>query len=90
MEKKILIGSIVAVTILLLIPTIPAIQHNIVKEDNKDKILSELSEDLDFKDIKELVDSGRLDRVKHPLLYFFVILVAISLVALCHTIKNCN
>ncbi len=76
MNRKLLIGSILILTFLLLMPSIPAIQRRVVKENIKDKILSELPENLDFNDIKELVDSGKLDKVKHPLLYFFVILVA--------------
>jgi len=68
MNKKLLLGSLLVLTLLLLMPTIPAIQHNIVKEDVKDRILGELSEDLDFKDIKELVDTGKLNDIKYPLL----------------------
>jgi len=78
MNKKILIGSILVLTLLLLMPSIPAIQQNIVKDEIKEKILSEIPEDLDFKDIKELMDSGKLNRLKHPLLYLIIIATLIS------------
>ena len=50
-------------------PSIPAIQQNIVKEDIKNKILSELSEDIAFKDIPEI---KKLEQIKHNLLYTLV------------------
>ena len=78
MRKKLLLGSILVLTLLLLMPSIPALQHNIVRDDIKDRILSELPEDLDFREIKELVNSGMLDRIKHPLLYLLVICSFIS------------
>ena len=76
MNRKLLLGSVLVLTLLLLMPSIPAIQHNIVKEDIKDRISNELPKDLDIHDIKELVDSGKLDRIKRPLLYLFVISIA--------------
>ena len=78
MNRKLLMGSLLVLTLLLLMPSIPAIQHNIIKEDVKNKVLSELSEDLDLNDLKELVDSGKLDRIKHPLLYLLIICSFIS------------
>ena len=48
MNKKILIGSIIAVAILLLMPSIPAIQTNLVK----DKALSEITKDLDLEEFR--------------------------------------
>ena len=49
MKKKILIGSIIAVALLLLMPSIPAIQHKVVK----DKILIEITKNLDLEDLRE-------------------------------------
>lgn len=76
MNKKLLLSSLLVLTLLLLMPSIPAIQHNIFKKDIKDKMLTKLPEDLDFKDLREIVNSVKVDKLKHPLLYFFVILVA--------------
>ena len=68
MNKKLLLGSILVLTLLLLMPSIPAIQQKTIE----DKVYSDLVEQLDFKDIKELVDSGKLDDIKHLWLYLFV------------------
>ena len=70
MDKKILIGSMLVLTLLLLMPSIPAIQQNIVKDDINEKILSELPEDLDFKDIKYIKS---LEQIKHPLIYIIIV-----------------
>ena len=72
MNKKILIGSMLVFTMLLLMPSIPAIQQKIVKDEIKDKIVNELYNDLDFKDMRELLNSGKLDGVKHPILGLLV------------------
>jgi len=69
MNKKILIGSIIAVAMLLLMPSIPAIQHKVVKDD----IINELPEDFDFENIIELLKSGKLDGIKHYILYNIII-----------------
>ena len=74
MNKKILMGSMLVLTLLLLMPSIPAIQQNIVKDEFREKIESELFNDLDFKDIRELLNSGKLDGVKHPILGLLVIM----------------
>ena len=68
MKKKILIGSIIAVALLLLMPSIPAIHNNAIK----DEIISELPEDFNLKNIRELLESWKLDRVKHPILMLLV------------------
>jgi len=77
MNKKILLDSMLVFTMLLLMPSIPAIQQNITKDEIENKIVSELSEDLDFKDIREILESGKLDRLKRPLLYLFIILISL-------------
>ena len=68
MNKKILIGSMLVLTLLLLMPSIPAIECNVVN----DEILSEISEDLDIKDIREILESDKFDKIRHPLLFSFV------------------
>lgn len=70
MRKKLILSILVVLTLLLLMPTIPAIQHKTIE----DKTISELTEQIDFKVIKELMDSGKLARLKHPLLYIFIVL----------------
>ena len=69
LEKKILVGSLLIVILLLLMPSIPAIQHKAAKYE----ILSKITEDLDIKDIREIFELGKLDRIKHPFLYVLVI-----------------
>ncbi len=63
MGKRILIGSIIAVVLLLLMPSIPAIQQKTIE----DKAYSDLGKR--FEDIKVL------DRVKHPILYALVMIL---------------
>ena len=70
MRKKLIFGIVLVLTLLLLMPSIPAINHNVVK----DGILSEISDDLDFNELKELID---FPDVKHPFLYLFVYSVAL-------------
>jgi len=72
MKKKILIGSIIAVILLLLMPSIPAIQQNTIEEGFKQEIQKKLDTITldDLKDIKPLDDD-----IKHPILYFLVMLV---------------
>jgi hypothetical protein len=62
MEKKTIIGSIIAVAILLLMPTITAIQQNTIIEYTHNDLINQV----DTKDIK------KLDRIKHLLLYNLV------------------
>lgn len=73
MNKRIIIGSVLVLTLLLLMPSIPAVQHNVVK----DEILNDIQEKISLSDITELLDSNNLDKIKHPILYLFVILVPI-------------
>ena len=67
-NKKILIGSIFVLILLLLMPSISAIQQKIIK----DKICNDLIEKFDFKDIKEII--GFPD-VKHPLLFTLIVII---------------
>ena len=66
MNKKILIGSMLVLTLLLLMPSIPSIQHKVVK----DEIINELPENLYFKDVKEIKE---LEQIKYPSLYAVVL-----------------
>ena len=68
MNKKILMGSMLVLTLLLLMPSIPAIQQKVVK----DEVFSEIQEDIEFEDVKELLESGKLGNEKFPLLYSLV------------------
>ena len=74
MNKKILIGSIIAVSILLLMPSLPAIQHKIIEE----KTNNHLFEQLNLQDGKETKMSLIKHSLyyKHPLLYTMVIFIA--------------
>ena len=65
MSKKILIGSMLVFTILLLMPSIPAIQMETIE----DGTYNDLVEQLDFKDVLEIKE---LEQIKHPLLYTLV------------------
>ena len=65
MNKKILIGSMLVLTLLLLMPSIPAIQMETIE----DRTYNDLVEQLDFKDVKE---TKGLEQIKHPFLYNLV------------------
>ena len=54
LNKKILIGSIIAVAILVLMPSTSAIQHNILKYEIENKLKSDLTENFDIEDINDL------------------------------------
>jgi len=76
MKKKILIGSIIAVTLLLLMPSIPAIQQKSVEEGFK----QDIQEKIDSINLNDLGDIEKLDWVRHPILYcFFMIFVLFQL-----------
>ena len=70
MKKKILIGSMLVLTLLLLMPSIPAIHQKTI-EDRK---YNDLFEQLDFKDVKE---KKKMDLIRHPLIYDHTLLYAI-------------
>lgn len=65
MNKKILIGSILVLTLLLLMPSIPAIQQKTIE----DRAYNDLIEQLNFKDVKEL---KMIELIKHPILFVLV------------------
>ncbi len=68
MKKKILIGSLLVLTLLLLMPSIPAIQQKSVEEGIKQDSQEKFST-ITLNIIKELV---RLDDIKFPLIYNFL------------------
>jgi len=64
MNKKILIGSMLVLTLLLLMPSISAIQNNIITENIK----QEWQDKIETIKLDELKDIDLLDRIMHPLL----------------------
>jgi len=68
MKKKILIGSMLVLVLILLMPSIPAIQTNAVQEGIK----QDLQEKLESITLDDLKDIEGLDDLKHSLLYRFV------------------
>ena len=70
MKKKILIGSMLVLTLLLLMPSIPAIQQKTIEEGIK----QDIQEKLETINLGDLKDFEVLDGIKHPLLYIIVIL----------------
>ncbi len=69
MKTKILIGSILVLTLLLLMPSIPAIQQKTIEDRTYDDIVEKLDE-INLEDLAEIKD---LDLKRPPLLYLFVI-----------------
>ena len=69
MNKKILIGSMLVLTLLLLMPSIPAIQQKTITDDTYHNTL----EKIDFIDIKNIRESNL---IKHSILYEIVIFLA--------------
>ena len=71
MKKKILIGSLLVLTLLLLMPSIPAIQQNTIEEKAYSDFVEKL-DDIDFEDIEIL------DDMRHPVLYALVVFILCS------------
>ena len=71
MKKKIIIGSIIAVALLLLMPSIPAIQQKTIDEGLK----QEMQEKLETINLNGLEEIEELDGIKHPILHFIVFLI---------------
>lgn len=70
MKKKILIGTMLVLTLLLLMPSIPAVQQKTIEEG----IRQGFQEKLDEIDLDDLKDIEVLDGIKRPLLYAIVLL----------------
>ena len=71
MKKKILIGSLLVLTLLLLMPSIPAIQQKTIE----DRTYNDLVEQLNLKDLRDI---KVLERLKHPFLFLFVCVIFVS------------
>jgi len=65
MKKKILIGSMLVLTLLLLMPSIPAIQQKTIEEGIK----QDIREKLDTIALDDLKDIKMLDWIRHPIIY---------------------
>jgi len=70
MGKKILIATMLVLTLLLLMPSIPAIQQKTVEEGIK----QDIQEELDTINLDDLEEIEELEGIKHPILYFIVTL----------------
>ena len=70
-SKRILFGSIFVLALMLLMPSIPAIQQSTLKEELKQDIMEKI-ETLSIEDFEEI---KTLDGVKFPLLMWLVILL---------------
>jgi len=70
MNKKILIGSMLVLTLLLLMPSIPAIQLKTFENETHNDFFSRI-ENIDFNDLKSIID-GIPD---HPILFIWVMFI---------------
>ena len=76
MGKKIIIATMLVLTLLLLMPSIPAIQQRTIENGIKQDLQEKL-ESINFDDLKDI---KVLDDMKRPLLYaFYLFLVNIKL-----------
>ena len=66
MKKKILIGSLLVLTLLLLMPSIPAVQQKTIDEGIK----QEIQEKIDSITLDDLKYIDVLDDIRHPILYY--------------------
>ena len=71
MNKKILIGSIFVLVLILLMPSIPAIQQKTIEEGIKQHI----HEKLESVNLNDLKDIKKLDGVEFPLLFEIVLFI---------------
>jgi len=78
MKKKILIGSILVLTLLLLMPSIPAIQQKTIEVKVYDDLVKDIKE-IDFKDTKVIrkLLNGFWD--EHPILGFLLFIAWIRM-----------
>ncbi len=75
MNKKIILGSVLVLILLLLMPSIPAIQNNVVRE----KILSNISDNLDLEDIRKDIFNALFDEYNWKDIFNLIILVILFL-----------
>ena len=71
MKKKILIGSIIAVVLLLLMPSIPAVQQRTVEEG----VRQDIQKKFETFPLDDLDNIEVLDSIMHPILYIFVLFI---------------
>ena len=71
MRKKLIFGTVLVLTLLLLMPSITALEQKMIDNKIEEEIINEKLED-----IKELFNSGKLDKIKHPFLLFAIKLAA--------------
>ncbi len=71
MGKRILIGSMLVLTTLLLMPSIPAVQQKTIEEGFK----QEIQEKLDTINLNKLKDIEVLESIRHPILYILFSLI---------------
>ena len=69
--KKILIGSMLVLAMLLLMPSIPAIQQKTIEEGIKQDLQDKL-ESITLDNLKDIKD---LEWIRHPILYLFVVAI---------------
>ena len=70
MRMKLLLGSLLVLTLLLLMPSIPAVQQKSIEEGVK----QDLQEKLETITLDDLKIINGDDRIKHPILYIIVML----------------
>ena len=70
MRKKLLLGSLLVLTLILLMPSIPAVQQKSIEEGVK----QDLQEKLETITLDDLKIINGDDRIKHPILYIIVML----------------
>jgi len=73
MKKNILIGSMIAVILLLLMPSIPAIQLKTIDSAAQNNIIKKFN-DLDFNELIDIFNTGQ--KIKHPILFLIVRVIA--------------
>ena len=65
MRKRILLGSMLVLTLLLLMPSIPAIQQKTIEEGIK----QDIQEKLDAITLDDLEEIEELEWIRHPIIY---------------------
>ena len=77
MKKKIIIGSILAVFILMMVPSISALQYNTVTESNKSKFMEQIN-DMDTEEVKDKIKimgiDEKIEKIQELLPFNFPIL----------------
>jgi hypothetical protein len=69
MRKILLFGIILVITLLFLVPSMPAIQQKIIYNE----VEREMIEDYNIKNIKKYMEFSKTENIKFPLLYKLII-----------------